>query len=72
MPEVRIISRLPAQLTDGSGVPKPALAVTYSTAAVPPRTITLLGEDVSDDEVAAAIRDDLAQAEAGPPSTLVI
>ncbi len=72
MPEVRIISRLPAQLTDASGVAKPALAITYSTAAVPPRTVILAGDNPSEQAVAEAIRQDLAEASAGAQSTLEI
>ena len=72
MPEVQILSRSPGQRPGESGVPKPVLAVTYSTAAVPPRTVFIPGEAPTDEEVADAIRQDLEFATTAPPSTLTI
>ena len=70
MAQVQIVSRLSAQLTDGSGVPKPAIAVTYSTAAIPPRTVLIPGEDPPEEAIADAIRADLAAAAAAEAATL--
>jgi hypothetical protein len=73
MSEVQILSRFPAQQPDPeSGVPKPVLAVTYSTAAVPPRTVTVPGDSPSEEEIAAAIRLDLESATKGPGETLTV
>ena len=72
MPEVRIISRVEAEAADESGVPKPILAVTYSTAAIPPRTVTLPRDGADDAAIAEAIRADLEGVANGPPDTLTI
>lgn len=72
MPEVQIISRVEAEATNESGVPKPVIAVTYSTAAVPPRTVVVPRDQADDATIAEAIRQDLASIQNGPPSTLTI
>jgi hypothetical protein len=72
MAEVQILSRVEAQQPDESGVPKPILAVTYSTASVPPRTVTVPLAGADDAAIAEAIRQDLAGLGNGPPSTLAI
>lgn len=72
MAEVQILSRVEAQQSDESGVAKPVLAVTYSTASVPPRTVTVPLADADDASIAEAIRQDLAGIQNGPPSTLAI
>jgi hypothetical protein len=72
MAEVRIISKVDAEESGESGVPKPVVAVTYSTASIPPRTVTVPREQADDGAIAEAIRRDLAGIENGPPSTLDI
>jgi enamine deaminase RidA (YjgF/YER057c/UK114 family) len=72
MPPVTIHSRNVApDPTDPEGV-KRALAVSYSTATRAPRTVYVSGESPTDEQVAAAIRQDLAAREAEPPSTLEV
>jgi hypothetical protein len=72
MAEVQILSRVEAQQADESGVPKPVIAVTYSTARVPPRTVTVPADGASDETIAEAIRQDLASITNGPPQTLEV
>lgn len=72
MPEVQIISRVEAQQPSESGVAKPVLAVTYSTATVPPRTVIVPLDAADDAAVAEAIRADLATVTNGPGKTLTI
>lgn len=72
MAEVTIHQRRAASdPIDPEGV-RPALAVIYSTPAVPPRTVYIAGEDPSDEQVAAAIREDLAGLETEGPQTLEV
>lgn len=72
MPEVRIISRVEGEASDESGALKPILAVTYSTAAIPPRTVTVPRDAADDAAIAEAIRNDLATLADAPPDTLTI
>lgn len=70
MPAVTIHRREPAvDPGDPDGL-KPALAVVYSTPTRSPRRILIPGADLTDDDVAQAIRQDLAAIEAAPPPTL--
>jgi len=72
MPRVTIHQRDPAvDPADPEGV-KPALAVVYSTPTRSPRRIVIPGADLSDDDVAQAIRQDLTEREAAPPPTLEV
>jgi hypothetical protein len=69
---VTILRREPASdPADPDGL-RPALAVVYSTPTRGPRRIFIPGADLSDDDVAQAIRRDLASLNASPPSTLEI
>ena len=72
MAAVQILSRLEGERPDESGVSKPVLVVTYSTAAVPPRSVTLPLAEADDAAVAEAIRLDLAAINDGPAQTLTI
>lgn len=61
MAQVRIHSRdQTTDPADPAGV-APALRVIYSTAKHPPRDVVIPGEAPTDDDVAEAIRQDLAQ-----------
>ncbi len=72
MPQATIHSRLPARRPDAAGVTHDVLAVTYSTATVPPRTVFLPLDKSSDEDVAHAIREDLAAIEGAATSTFEI
>jgi hypothetical protein len=62
-------------MTDGmtpEGEIARGLAVTYSTSEVPPRTLFIPGENITDAQVADAIRKDLQAHPPSPPATLTI
>ncbi len=72
MPEVKVLRRRPIpDPKDPAGGPA-ALAVTYSTLTVPPRTVVVEGESPSDDAIRDAIRADLASLEERKPETFEV
>jgi hypothetical protein len=70
MGQVRIHSRQPGKRSNEAGVQVDVLAVTYSTAEVPPRTVFVPAESATDADVAEAIRQDLAARETERVETL--
>ena len=72
MAQVRIHSRsLALDPLDPEGV-KPALRVTYSTDTHSPRTLFVPGGKPTEEQIAEAIRRDIAEREASPPATLEV
>lgn len=72
MPKVTILQRQPTvDPADPEGV-KPALAVVYFTTTRSPRQVIIPGEAPTEEQVAEAIRQDLAAREAEPTSTLEV
>jgi len=72
MASVRIHSRSPVpDPADPEGV-KRALAVSYSTATHAPRVVYVPGESPTEEQIADAIRQDLAALGEAPPTTLEV
>ena len=72
MPQVTILRRdASIDPLDPEGV-KPALRVTYSTATHSPRPLFIPGENLTEEQIAGAIRQDLASLEAEPPPTIEV
>ena len=70
MAQVQILSREAVpDPADPEGV-QPALRVTYSTNTRGPRTLFVPGEKLTEEQIAEAIRQDLAAREGAPPSLL--
>lgn len=57
---------------DESGEARAVLAVTYSTRLIPPMTVFIPVAEVTEERIAAAIREDLAAREAEPRTTLEV
>ena len=72
MSKVTIHRREIAEGVDGTGEPVSGVSVTYSTPVFPPRTLFLPGKDVTEAQVAAAIRQDIAGLSAQKPTTMEI
>ncbi len=70
MAQVQILSRQPGKRADEAGVERDVLAVTYSSAEVPPRTVFVEGESPTEEAVQAAIRQDLDARAAERPHVL--
>lgn len=72
MASVRIHSRSPVpDPADPEGV-KRALAVSYSTATHAPRVVYVPGESPTEQQIAEAVRQDLAAQADSPPTTLEV
>ena len=72
MPQVKIHRRNPVKDPTDPERLRPALAVVYSTQTHGPRQVIVPGEAPTDDDIAAVIRQDIAAAEANPPTTLEV
>ena len=72
MAEVTIHRRQPGSMPDDKGDEVAGVHVTYSTSAVPPRSLFVPGPNVTDEHIKEAIRKDLAAAQAERPSRLTI
>ncbi len=72
MPKVTIHRRDVTEGADAAGEPVKGVAVTYSTAQFPPNSLFVEGENVTDAQVAEAIRRDIDKRGAQKPTTMEI
>lgn len=72
MTTVRVHSREETETLDEAGEARPVLGVTYSTKLIPPTTVFIPLAEVTEERIAAVIREDLAARQAAPPATLEV